>query len=305
MPKAKKSKNPEPLPGLPFIDAHCHLPWAIPTEAQMPSPEEQYQDFFAQGGVYLITSSISWETTVEMRAFARDHAYVGFTCGWGPQTVTHTPPRQYSQEWAEWVQYVTATPDEFLAIGEAGLDFHHAKNAPAREKQIEEFRKVVQIALDLGKLLVLHVRNASRNDVEQQDPDHPFNAPDGANRCVLDILREYHADPRRVVWHCFSGPPAYGPQLQEQGFLLSVPSSAWGFPKWARPSELVPISDLITETDACFQHPWKVGPYNVPSNVRYSIAAIAAAHNLPQEEVASQTVQNAILFFDLEGKIKE
>jgi TatD DNase family protein len=248
----------------------------------------------------MITSSIAWDSTVEMRAFVRDHAYVGFTCGWGPQTVTYTPPDQYERDWAEWAQYVQANPGEFLAIGEAGLDFHHAKTLNAREKQIEEFRKVVQIALVLDKPLVLHVRNAGQNDMDPQDPSHTFNAPDAANQEILSILREYHVDPRRVVWHCFSGPPAYGPELEAQGFLMSVPSSAWGFPKWARPSAQVSVADLITETDACFQHPWKVGPYNVPANVRYAIAAIAATHGVTQEEVAEQTVQNAVLFFGLE-----
>ena len=60
-----------------------------------------------------------------------------------------------------------------------------------------------------------------------------------------------------------------------------------------------PIEYLITETDAYYQHPYKRGPVNVPSNARYSISAIAHSHNLSQNEISEKTVENAIRFFDL------
>ena len=41
------------------------------------------------------------------------------------------------------------------------------------------------------------------------------------------------------------------------------------------------------------------GPVNVPSNARYSIAAISYSHNISQKEVSEKTVQNAVKFFNL------
>jgi len=59
------------------------------------------------------------------------------------------------------------------------------------------------------------------------------------------------------------------------------------------------LESLVTETDSYYQHPFKRGPVNVPSNVRYSIAAIAYTHNVPQRLVSEKTVDNAIQFFNL------
>jgi Tat protein secretion system quality control protein TatD with DNase activity len=87
--------------------------------------------------------------------------------------------------------------------------------------------------------------------------------------------------------------------LPNQGFMLSVPSSAYGFEKWRRVTKFVPLKSLVTETDSYYQHPYKRRPINVPSNVRYSIAAIAYSHNMPQKVVSEQTVENAVKFFKL------
>ena len=101
------------------------------------------------------------------------------------------------------------------------------------------------------------------------------------------------------MFHCFSGPEEYGRILPKKGYTLSVPSSAYGFKRWRENTQNSPLESLVTETDSYYQHPYKRGPYNIPSNAKYSVAAIAYSHNLPQEEVAEQTVENAIKFFDL------
>ncbi|OLS13548.1 MAG: TatD-related deoxyribonuclease [Promethearchaeota archaeon CR_4] len=304
-PKNFKPNLPEPLPNLPFIDVHCHLPLDFSPKDALPTPDTQYVEFIQLGGLYLISSTIDWKSLTEIREFASHHEFMGFTCGWAPQTVTYTSPEAYKKEWTQWFEYVTTHPEDFLAIGEIGLDFHHAKKLAAREKQVQEFRKVLQIALDLRKPVVLHVRNAGTNEIDLQNKAHPYNLPDGANQVILEILAEFHIKSSNVMWHCFSGPAPYGVQLSRQGYWLSVPSSAWGFPRWVRNTKEVPIDHLLTETDASFQHPWRPGPENVPVNVRYSIAAIAYTHQIPQEDVAHRTVQNAINFFRLETKVRK
>ena len=112
-------------------------------------------------------------------------------------------------------------------------------------------------------------------------------------------MKEFKIEPQRVLWHCFSGPEDYGRILPNQGFKLSVPSSAFGFNRWRGVTKLTPLESLVTETDSYYQHPFKRGPVNVPSNVRYSIAAIAYSHNVSQKLVSEKTVDNAIKFFNL------
>ncbi|MFX1488126.1 MAG: TatD family hydrolase, partial [Promethearchaeota archaeon] len=180
-----------------------------------------------------------------------------------------------------------------------GLDFHHAKTLEKRDEQINVFKQIIEFTNDFEKPYILHVRNAAEHEFDKQNPKHRFNKKDGATREVLKILKEFNIDPRRVLWHCFSGPEEFGRTLPNQGFMLSVPSSAYGFDRWRNATKLSPLDSLVTETDSYYQHPYKRGPINVPSNVRYSIAAIAYSHNVSQKLVSEKTINNAIKFFNL------
>jgi len=295
-------KIPEPEKNLKFIDTHCHLgSFPRPKRAQLPSDEEQYSNYFKMGGQYLISSTTDIHTLNLTLNFAKDFdKNFGFTCGWAPQTVTFTPKDKYDTEWKKWVDYIKNSNGEFLAIGEIGLDFHHAKTLEKRNKQVEVFRNILELTKDYDKPYVLHVRNAVQHEIDRKHPKHRFNKKDGANREILDILNEFNISPQKVMWHCFSGPEEYGRTLPNQGYLLSVPSSAFGFERWKKPTRLSPLDSLVTETDSYYQHPYKRGPINVPSNVRYAIAAIAYSHKVSQKIVSEKTIENAKRFFKLD-----
>ena len=294
-----KVKIPEPEEGLKFIDVHCHLPFPRPKKDHLPSNEEQYRDFFEKGGLYLITCSIDMSTLHLILDFIKDKKNIGFSCGWAPQTVTYTPKDKYQKEWKEWINYIKSHQDEYLAIGEIGLDFHHAKTLEKRKKQVRVFREILELTKDFDKPYVLHVRNAAQHEYDRENPKHRYNKKNGANEEIFRILGEFNINPRRVLWHCFSGPEDYGIILPKQGFMISVPSSAYGYDRWRKVSRKVPLQSLVTETDSYYQHPYLRGPLNVPSNVRYAIAAIAYSQNVSQKIVSKKTVENAKRFFKL------
>lgn len=297
---AIKISVPEPEEGLNFIDVHCHLPFPRPKNDRLPSDKEQYLDYFKKGGLYLITSSIDMITLKLIVNFMKECGKdFGFTCGWAPQTVTYLQKNKYDREWKEWIDFVRNNSEKFLAIGEIGLDFHHARTLDKRNEQAEELRKIFEKTIDLNKPYILHVRNAAEHERDQNNPKHMFNKKDGANQEILNILRDFKINPRKVMWHCFSGPEEYGKSLSKQGFLLSVPSSAYGFEVWRNISKNSPLESLVTETDSYYQHPYQRGPINVPANVRYAIAAIAYSHKIVQEIVSKITIENAMRFFDL------
>ncbi|MFX0023272.1 MAG: TatD family hydrolase [Candidatus Hermodarchaeota archaeon] len=297
----QKIDLPHPEDGLKFIDVHCHLPFNRPKNDKLPSDKEQYLNYFRMGGQFLITSTIDMPTLSLTINFLKDFSKnFGFTCGWAPQTVTYTPRDKYNEEWEDWKDFVINNSEKYLGIGEIGLDFHHAKTLDKRNKQVEVFKQIFELTRDLNKPYVLHVRNAAQHEFDRQNPKHRFNKKDGANKEILSILKEFKIEPKRVLWHCFSGPDEYGRTLPNQGYILSVPSSAYGFDRWRKVTRLSPLESLVTETDSYYQHPFKRGPINVPSNVRYSIVAIAHSHNVPQKVVSQKTVENAINFFNLE-----
>ncbi len=297
---SKKINIPKPQIGLKFIDVHCHLPFPRPRNDKLPPNEVQYSEYFKNGGLYLITSSIDMNTLNLTLKFMKNKEKMGFTCGWAPQTVTYTPKNKYHGEWKKWIEFIESNTESYSAIGEIGLDFHHAKTLEKKNKQVEEFKKILEITEDYDKPYVLHVRNAARHEHDKDNPDHQFNKKNGANMQIIKILNDYKIRPERVMWHCFSGPEEYGKILSEQGYTLSVPSSAFGYKRWRDVIKDASIESLVTETDSYYQHPYKRGPFNVPSNVRYSISAIAHVLDLPQAVVSEKTVKNAIDFFKLE-----
>ncbi|MFX1371796.1 MAG: TatD family hydrolase [Promethearchaeota archaeon] len=297
---SKNVKIPEPESNLKFIDVHCHLPFHRPKNDKLPSNEDQILSFFKMGGQFLITSTIDIQTLDLTLNFMKKYdKNFGFTCGWAPQTVTYTPKNIYDLEWKKWIDFIRNQTEKYLGIGEIGLDFHHAKTLEKRNNQVDELRKIFELTKELNKPYVLHVRNAAENEFDRQNPKHRFNKRDGANKEILCILEEFKIDPKKVMWHCFSGPVEYGRTLPNQDFMLSVPSSAYGFDRWRKVSKFSPLESLLTETDSYYQHPFERGPINVPSNVRYSIAAIAYSHDVSQQSVSEKTVENAINFFNL------
>ena len=296
----KNIRIPEPEDNIKFIDVHCHLPFPRPKIDRLPTDREQILKYFKLGGQYLITSTIDMQTLNKTLSFKEKYnKNFGFTCGFAPQTVTYTPKEKYQEEWRKRVDFIQKNQDKYLAIGEIGLDFHHAKTLDKRKRQVEVLKQIIELTIDYDKPYVLHVRNAAEHEYDRQNPKHRFNKKDGVNKEILNVLKEYNITPKRVMWHCFSGPEEYGRILPNQGYTLSVPSSAYGFNRWRRASQNSPLSSLVTETDSYYQHPYKRGPINVPANVRYSIAAIAYSHNFPQKLVSEKTVENAIRFFNL------
>jgi TatD DNase family protein len=298
---SKKIKIPEPDKNLKFIDVHCHLgSLPRPKNDKLPTDDDQLSNYFNEGGLYLINSTIDNHTLKLTLRFLKDHdENYGFTCGWAPQTVTYTPRNLYNAEWKQWIDFVKNNNESYLAIGEVGLDFHHAKTLDKRNKQVAELKKIFEHTRSLNKPYVLHVRNAAEYERDKQHPNHRFNKADGATQEILRILKQYRVDPSKVMWHCFSGPESYVESLAKDGHLLSVPSSAYGFNRWRKVTKYAPLESLVTETDSYYQHPYLRGPVNTPANVKYAIAALSYSHGVSQQEVSEKTVENALKFFNI------
>lgn len=299
MPRKSDRIPIEPDADLPLIDCHCHFPLEEPPRGMPFSYEQQYQEFFKNNGKWII-SSTGFYSYPYTKKFVDTHAKILMTYGWGPQTVTYSSKEEHALNFPKYLEFCKSHVKDFVCIGEIGLDFHHAKKYDRRERQIQVFEQIIQETKHLGIPYSLHVRNAGPRD---QDPDNaadPYNEPDRANNIILEILEDEQIPPEKVMWHCFSGPMVWGKYLADQGYYISVPSSAFGFKKWRRNSQEVSLDKLLTETDAAWQHPYQMGGFNTPLNVKYAVAAIAFTHELNQNDVAVQILQNARKFFTLQ-----
>jgi TatD DNase family protein len=282
----------EPEDNLPIIDCHCHLPWDRPPKDPFFEYNSQLDRFFTKGGKYLITCSVDLKSARNMLEFTKKHPKIGMTAGFAPQTVTYTTPEKLEKEFIQWLSWIRSNHENILGIGEIGLDFHHAKTESQRNQQISYFTRIIAELNSFNKPFILHVRNPTAADCDPMNKNHEYNLPDSVNQQILALLKDQGVSPQRVIWHCFSGPEGWGERLAHQGFILSVPSSAYGFPRWRKQIEHVPLGQMITETDSQYQHPFKMGSINEPANVAYAIVAIANVLSQAQSEVAKQIVKN-------------
>lgn len=287
----------EPMENLPLVDCHCHLPYDLKKNSA--NNDQTLHNFFANNGQFLISCSVDKKSLKLIQTFQEKKKNIYLAAGWAPQTVTYMAETQHSKEFKEWLEFLKNNSDDIVAIGEIGLDFHHAKTLEKREKQIAIFQQIVTDTKDLKRPYVIHLRNPSANDVDLKNPQHEFNQPDAVNKIITKIFKEEKIPFNRVMLHCFSGPQDWGAKFASSGYYLSVPSSAYGFKRWRSNIEGIPLENLLTETDSPFQHPYQFGGNNEPANVKYSVAAIAFVNQTQQAKVAEIIIKNAKKFFNI------
>jgi TatD DNase family protein len=169
-----------------------------------------------------------------------------------------------------------------VALGECGLDYYHL-DEDSIKKQKEAFIAQIELANEIGKPLMLHIRDAYAD--------------------ALKLLKE-HAKVKGVV-HFFTGtlPEAQG--FLDFGFMISFAGAITFSPKkdgtGSHTIEVVknvPLDMILTDTDSPYVAPMPYrGKRNEPIYVKEIVKKIAEIKNLPEAEVAKAIVANAKRMF--------
>jgi TatD DNase family protein len=174
-----------------------------------------------------------------------------------------------------------------VAIGEIGLDYYWDK-AP-KNIQHSIFEQQLDLAQQLQLPVIIHNREATEDTLAilltwQQGllaADSPL------------------AD-RPGVLHSYSGDAAQAQQALAAGFYLGIsgPVTFKNAHTLHQVVAEVPIERLLLETDAPYltPHPYR-GQRNEPAYVRYMAEKISEIKNMPLEQVAQNTTENATRLF--------
>ncbi len=168
--------------------------------------------------------------------------------------------------------HTLATHPKVVAIGETGLDF--SRPDPPRDVQREAFRRHIHLSRELGLPLIIHCRAPH---------DELFEMLQGA------LVPS-------VVMHAFSGSVDFAVACVAAGYAISLagPVTFHNARATADVARTVPLERLLVETDAPGLAPEPVrGRRNEPAHLMYTVARIAALRDLPPDEVARATSQNA------------
>jgi TatD DNase family protein len=253
-----------------MIDTHCHL-----TDPRLGDQLDTVLSHAAAAGVHgMITISTGMQDAQACIAVARGRANVRCTVGVHPNEVAQNDLDQLT------LLRGLQSAEEVLALGEIGLDYHYGLEQ--RERQHRAFEMQLQIALDCGKPIVIHCRDAHED--------------------CLAILRDFPSV--RGVFHCFTGTAPQAQEILDAGYWLGYtgPITFKKSDALREAVRLTPLDRLLVETDAPYltPEPMRKQKINEPALVVHVAAMAAKIKGIDLAELDARTTQNVAQFFGWE-----
>lgn len=220
---------------------------------------------------------VGFDTETISKSLQLNQTYEGIysIIGWHP-----TEAGSYTKE-IETDLIEKLTLPKVVALGEIGLDYYWMEDP--KEVQAKVFQRQIAIAKEMNLPISIHTRDAIED--------------------TYKILKE--ADIREIggIMHSFSGSDEWAKRFLDLGMHISF-SGVVSFKKATdvqAAAKIVPTDKLLVETDAPYLAPVPYrGKRNEPGYTRYVVEKIAELRNLPWEEVAALTRNNAHQLFRID-----
>ena len=247
-----------------MIDTHCHL------------DEYLYEDLEKvikhMEGNKMIAAGVDYKSSKHVLNLIQDNSTIYGVIGFHPEEIEH-----YTDDFLLFLEENIANP-KIVGIGEIGLDYHYTKGN--RKKQIEIFRKQLNLASKYKKTVVIHSRDALED--------------------TLEVIKDYPN--LKIVFHCYG----YSLQVAQQLLKYNIKFGIGGVVTFKNSKKLkevvkeLPLDRILLETDSPYLTPEPHrGEENEPYNITYVADVISTIKNISKEEVLNITTKNAIHQFDL------
>lgn len=255
-----------------LIDTHSHLFLEEFTE-DLPQVMERARN---AGVSYIFMPNIDSTTIDSMMSVC--NAYSGFCypmIGLHPTSVNESYERELSIVYER-----LSAPNNFIAIGEIGLDLYWDKTF--LKEQLVAFEKQIEWALEFNLPIVIHSREA-------------FDY-------IYKVMEPYKNTALSGVFHSFTGTQEEADRLLEfEGFMLGI-NGVVTFKKSTLPETLltVPLERIVLETDSPYLTPVpNRGKRNESAYVKDTLNKVAEIYRMTDEYVAEVTSENALKVFGI------
>ena len=241
------------------IDTHCHL------------DEYDNLDEITNFDGYMITSGCDQKSNEKVLDIVNKYDNVFGTLGIHPENIDNVSNLDF--------QFIEDNihNNKIVAVGEIGLDYYYRTDN--KDKQIEVFRKQLDIASKYNLPIVVHSRDAISD--------------------TYNILKEYKL---KGTIHCFSSSLEMAKEFIKLGYKIGV-GGILTFKNSKKLQEIVKNIDLkhiLIETDSPYLSPEPLrGKRNEPKNVLYVAKKIGKLTDKNLNEVLNSVNKNAIDEFDL------
>ncbi|MCX6757885.1 MAG: TatD family hydrolase [Candidatus Nomurabacteria bacterium] len=253
-----------------YIDIHSHL-----NLEQLKVDHESVVFRMVENNVSTITIGVDYETSKEAIEIAGKYDFIWAGVGLHP---TDNANEDFDIEKYE----VLAQHKKVVCIGECGLDYFRVVDEATKEKQKELFKSHIEIALKVGKPLMIHAR--------------PSKGSQDAYEDALEILENYKKENNSLSgnFHFFVGDIPIATRVLAINFTMSFDGPITFTSDYDEVIRFIPIESIMSETDSPFAAP---APYRgktcEPYMVREVVKKIAILKNLTEHEASEVIFTNA------------
>lgn len=246
-----------------LIDAHCHL-----EKKDFPATAEVIERARAQGVVHAVVVGqlqAPGDFGFALEAARAHPDFLTPTMGIHPHDAAAARP----DDWDTLERHCRLP--EVAAVGETGLDYFY--NHSPKAEQLEAFHRQCQLAKQVRKPVIIHVRDAHDD-------------------CV-DVLRSEGL--REGMIHCFTGDTDAARRYLDLGFFISISGVVTYKKSEALQAAVafIPLERLMVETDSPFLAPIPFrGKKNEPGYVAATAKKIAELKGLDPEATALTCARN-------------
>lgn len=251
-----------------LIDVHTHLDHPL----VIGKIDEIIHRAKNAGLKHIITNGINPETNRMCLELSRKYDIVKCAMGIYPRDALKKEmesgefPAKFSDfDIDEEIDFIRKNKNSIIAISEVGLDFVNGES----KEQIEDFGKMIKLAEELRKPIVVHSRKAEQKCIEMLESS--IN--------------------KKIIMHCFSGRKHLVKRAADNGWLLTVPTIVVRSQQFQDIIKNAPLSQLFCETDSPYLSPYK-GQWNEPSFVAESYKKIAEIKQMDINEVINNIYMN-------------
>jgi len=245
-----------------YVDVHAHLE-SERFEQDLDGVLKRAKE---SGVQFVVNSGTSSERNRETLDLSKRYSMIKCAFGWYP---VDNSPNNIDTE----IKWIEKHKDDCLIIGEIGLDYQEDEEKNF-ESQKEMFRKMIRLGKKLDKPILIHSRKAENDAIE--------------------VLEQEKAE--KVIMHCFNGNVNLIKRCVQNGWYFSVPAVITRLQHFQTLVGIVPIEQLLTETDAPYLAPI-AGTRSEPKDVAVTVREIAKIKNLSGENVAKKILENCEKLF--------
>ena len=248
-----------------YIDTHCHI--TMNDYDDIPSLIDKIKE---SGVNRIIVNGCDMKSNLEVLELVKQYDIVYGALGFHPTELDN-----FNDEYLLWLDE-HIDDEKIVALGEIGLDYHYDNTD--RDKEIDIFRKQLEIAKKHNKPVIVHSRDAIKD--------------------TYDILSEYGL---KGSIHCFSGSLEMAREFIKMGYLIGV----GGVVTYKNAKNIINVIEnidleyILLETDSPYMTPEPYRKYKNDSSYIPVIAKkIADLKNVSVDVVGSATSDSARRLFD-------